>query len=172
MPNYVVTGAPCCGKTTIVNGLAERGYHVVPEAARDVICTEPELRITDPEEFQRKILRLAVKRYREAPENGIVVFDRGLYDQFVYFQLFGLPLDDRELLESVKGCNYRAVFVPERMAFQDDGIRYEDDKTAERIHNMLIGFYQNFGFAVFGVPLLPVRERTDYVEKVIASFSW
>ena len=35
---YILTGAPGAGKTSILHGLAERGHHVVPEAAAERVA--------------------------------------------------------------------------------------------------------------------------------------
>ena len=31
---YVITGAPCSGKTTLIEQLADKGYRTIPETAR------------------------------------------------------------------------------------------------------------------------------------------
>ena len=37
---HVITGAACSGKTTLIDLLAEKGFHVVPESARLYFETE------------------------------------------------------------------------------------------------------------------------------------
>ena len=34
---HVITGAPCCGKTTLIDQLADKGFQTVPETARQYI---------------------------------------------------------------------------------------------------------------------------------------
>ena len=34
---HVITGAPCCGKTTLIDQLANQGFQTVPEGARRYI---------------------------------------------------------------------------------------------------------------------------------------
>ena len=60
----VITGAPCCGKTTLVDQLAARGFQTIPETARLYIDREmakgrtlPELR-ADRDALQRGIVEL------------------------------------------------------------------------------------------------------------------
>ena len=67
---YVLTGAPCSGKTTLIELLQEKGYQTVPELARVYIdeqlangLTLEELR-QDELAFQKKFcnLKLILKR--------------------------------------------------------------------------------------------------------------
>jgi predicted ATPase len=37
---HVITGGTCCGKTTLIDLLAERGFQTVPETGRQVIERE------------------------------------------------------------------------------------------------------------------------------------
>ena len=64
---YVITGAPCSGKTTLIDNLADLGYNTVPEAGRKYIENElakgrslDEVR-QDPANFTRKIYALMIE---------------------------------------------------------------------------------------------------------------
>jgi predicted ATPase len=56
-----MTGAPGCGKTSILTALHDQGYAVVPEAATDVIAAEQARGIDEPwtrPEFADRIVEL------------------------------------------------------------------------------------------------------------------
>lgn len=48
MKNFILTGAPGSGKTTLINELEKLGYGVVREAATDLIIKEQKKGILEP----------------------------------------------------------------------------------------------------------------------------
>ncbi len=76
-----ITGGPSVGKSTLVNGLRECGYAVVPEQASVVIQKGKYLPWIDRDGFQKEVLRrqlLAESKYLETDE--VVFLDRGILD--------------------------------------------------------------------------------------------
>ena len=81
----VITGAPGSGKTTILNYIKARGYHVEPEAARVVIQKQlqhenPVLPWTDRVAFDRLMLPVLREAFERARPRQIIFYDRGLPD--------------------------------------------------------------------------------------------
>ncbi|MGH3405212.1 MAG: AAA family ATPase, partial [Streptosporangiaceae bacterium] len=73
-----MTGAPGCGKTSILTALRDQGYAVVPEAATDVIAAEQARGIDEPwtrPEFADRIVEL--QRTRQL----LAVGDPQIYDR-------------------------------------------------------------------------------------------
>jgi len=77
---YVITGAPCSGKSTLLNELALKGFHIVPEAARVVIdrhntkgISAQELR-KDEGEFQKQLTKIKLEIEEKTPKNRTVFF--------------------------------------------------------------------------------------------------
>jgi predicted ATPase len=63
---YVITGAPCSGKTSVIHELEKRGYHIVTETARAHIEKQLAKGLTlsqikeDELAFERHILHLKI----------------------------------------------------------------------------------------------------------------
>ena len=75
----VLTGGPCCGKTSLINEFEKRGYNVMHEKAREIIEESETINL---DYLHREIV---IRQGRE--ENGIeglVFLDRGLVDVVGY----------------------------------------------------------------------------------------
>jgi predicted ATPase len=163
----VITGAPCSGKTTIVNELARRGFRVVPEAARAYIEAEikrgrrlEEIK-SDPARFEGHIFRTKLAVETRLPARKRIFLDRALPDSIAYYRLEGL--DPAEPQRQSLRVRYRRVFLFERMAFRKDSVRSEDPETAEQIERLIEGAYTDLGYAIVRVPFMAVAERADFL---------
>jgi predicted ATPase len=163
----VITGAPCSGKTAVVNELARRGFAVVQEAARAFIDAElqkgrrlEEIK-ADPARFERDIFLAKLAVEARLPADERLFFDRALPDSIAYFRLEGL--DATEPQQQSRRIRYRRVFLFERIEFMRDSVRSEDADTAARIERLIEEAYTGLGYAMVRVPVVPVAERADFV---------
>ena len=92
----VITGAPCSGKTSVVNELERRGYKVVHETARAYIDQQlaagrrlDQIK-ADELAFENHILNAKLAIESSLPANETIFFDRGIPDSIAYFKLAGL----------------------------------------------------------------------------------
>jgi predicted ATPase len=167
-PWYVITGGPCTGKSTLIKELAQRGYRTVPEAARTYIETELAHGRTladirhDEAGFQRALLPLKVAAEQELSKEETVFFDRGMHDSIVYFAVAGVT-DEPLLKEALRYSSYRTAFVLDRLPYETDHVRTEDEALAERVHALLGVAYTEAGIEVVRVPVMPVGERASFV---------
>jgi len=162
----VITGAPCSGKTAVVDELARRGLPVVAEAARAHIDAEmkkgrslDEIK-SDPSRFERRILRIKLDIEARLPAQERLFFDRALPDSIAYYRLEGL--DPAEPLRHSRRVRYRRVFLFERIEFMKDSARTEDAETAAHIERLIEEAYTDLGYAIVRVPVMPVAERADF----------
>ena len=87
---YVITGGPGVGKTSIILYLKEKGYHVVGEAATDVIRYWLDHGVAKPwdqdhkSDFNDEILDLQEQRQNATPDTEFVFLDRSMIDTFTY----------------------------------------------------------------------------------------
>jgi predicted ATPase len=159
----VITGAPCSGKTTVVESLAEMGYQTMPEVARRYLETEIAKGRTlaqiksDELLFERHILE--EKRQIEAglPLGERIFFDRGIPDSIAYYRQAGLDISDPVRLS--RRSRYHRVFLLERLPFKDDPIRVEDDDKARALHHYILESYAMLGYEPIHIPVLPLPER-------------
>jgi predicted ATPase len=164
---YVITGAPSSGKTTIINSLAKMGYHTIPEVARTVIDEEmkkgkkiEEIRKNEIE-FQRKVLEIKIKIEKELSRDKIVFFDRGIPDSIAYLQICGL--NPEEVLKFCIEKNYRKIFILEKLQFEKDYARVEDDETVDKLQVLLRKAYLDLEYEIIDVPIMPIGKRLKII---------
>jgi predicted ATPase len=163
----VITGAPCSGKTAVIQMLEQRGYKVVHEVARAYIDNEltrgktlPEIK-ADEWAFEHHILMEKVRIESRLNKDEIIFFDRGVPDSIAYYKLN--RLDDTEPFQKSGEVRYQNVFLFERLRFLTDPVRSEDEKTALRLNRLIEESYQSLGYDIIYVPLLSIEERTALV---------
>lgn len=164
----VITGAPSSGKTSVINDLKARGYHVQDEVAREYIeaCIARGLSVQDIRadggcELQQQILRLKTEREAVLSPKDTVFLDRGIPDSMAYFRLAGLDIAAAKA--AAAKFRYDAVFLFDRLPIVDDGVRVEDEAMANDIDKMLMQDYRSLGYDPVRVPVMPVEKRTDFI---------
>lgn len=164
---HVITGAPCAGKTAVIDTLAQRGYRVAPEAARAYIDlnlsrgrTLAEMK-ADPLAFERHILKTKIKTEAALPQDDLIFLDRAIPDSIAYYQMEGL--DPTEAIPASRKFRYKTVFLMERLRFESDRVRSESDNTAACLEGLLTETYTRLGYQPIRVPVLSIAQRTDFI---------
>lgn len=174
---FVITGGPSTGKTTLLAELTKHGLTTVPEAARLVIDeglaaghTLEQLR-ADEEAFQNKVFNRKIKIEQKLSEaaNDIVVFlDRGLHDTIAYFKAYNYQIND-VITKACKAHSYQKVFLLNQLdTFEEDYARTESAEFVAKLHDLLREAYESSGLEVIEVPVMPPKERADFVLQHIA----
>ena len=164
---YVITGAPCSGKTAVINRLEQKGYAVVHEVARAYIDAELAKGKTledikaDERAFERHILMAKVKLEARLKRKDIIFFDRAVPDSIAYYNLCGL--DPTEPRQKSLAIRYRKIFLLERLAFLTDPVRSEDETTADLLGHLIEESYQSLGYDLIHVPVGSVEDRTQFI---------
>jgi predicted ATPase len=57
------------------------------------------------------------------------------------------------------------VFILDRLPFQPDGIRYEDEEIAEFLHQWILKDYIALGYEVVKVPITSTEKRLAFILK-------
>ena len=165
---YIITGAPCSGKTTVIQCLASLGYVTLPEVSRNLIDTEMrkgrtamEIRANDAK-FQKRVFRAKVDAERKILPEQIIFIDGGAIPSSVaYYQVAGL--DPTLVIEESKKTKYRKIFFFEQLPFEKDYARVEDEKTASDLNKLLYNTYLELGYNIVRVPLISVEERVKFI---------
>jgi predicted ATPase len=164
---YVITGAPCSGKTTSIRDLEKRGYQVVHEVARDFIENEIKKGQSlskikaDELAFERHILYRKAQIEDSLAKHSIIFFDRAVPDSIAYFKLGGLNSD--EPLKMSKKVRYKKIFLFERLGFTKDDARSESDAQAAALESLIIKSYHMLNYSIVHVPLLSIKQRTEFI---------
>jgi predicted ATPase len=168
---YVITGAPCSGKTAVISALEQRGYPVVHEVARAYIDKELKngksiAKIkSDVLLFERHILYKKIEIEKSLSKDATVFLDRGVPDSIGYYILEGLSPD--EPIKKSKQTRYKKIFLFERLEFEKDDVRSENDKIAAKLNRILKESYQMLGYEITNVPLLSIDDRVDFILKCL-----
>lgn len=172
---FVITGGPCSGKTTLIEGLQRAGFHTEEESARMYIEDEmakgktlEEVR-ADEEAFQQKVYQYKIDREEILPPKEIIFFDRGVPDTFAYYWHYDIPISE-EMEVRMTSSAYRKVFLLEQVGYEKDQARAEDEAEAKKLHKLTKEAYERTLNEVVVVPLLASKEeRLLFVLKTLES---
>lgn len=167
-PWYVITGGPSSGKTTTIELLRERGFHVTHEQASDIIAEELargrtllEVR-ADGDWFQREILKRQLEDEATLLPTETVFLDRGVPDGLGYERYLKLT-PNPELLKASQHARYRKVFLLENLPVKVDWNRHEDAQVQQAIHDSIRATYLELGFELIDVPAFSPNERVTFI---------
>lgn len=163
---HVITGAVCCGKTTLIDLLAEEGFQTVPEVSRQYIETEVARGRTLGEIFGNVADERAITDLQRRTEHGlratdVAFLDRALPDFLWFWRLFGM--NPNELLAECFHHLYASVFILDQLPLELDGARIEDDAYTILLDEALVRDYSALGYRVVRVPVLSPQERLEFV---------
>lgn len=168
----VFTGAPCSGKTTVLNALKALGYKCIPEAARMYIETElakgrslTEIR-ADEMAFQKKIIQVKNEVESKLPPQEIVLLDRAMPDSIAYLRL--AKLDTTEIMALSKNFRYRHIFIFDPLPLQQDHVRNESEETNLLLDKQHELDYRELGYKPIRVPVMSVQQRVDLILSSVA----
>ena len=164
---HVVTGAPSCGKTTLIDLLEDRGFSTVPEGARQHMEREIAAGRTieeihgDGAALQRHVASLQLSTERGLRAADVLFLDGAVPGSLAWYRVFGL--DPNDLLPDCFHHRYAAVFVLDRLPLQPNGLRFEDDIHAAFLDEWIARDYSSAGYDVVRVPVLTPEERLTFV---------
>lgn len=165
----VITGGPGTGKTTILEALRHKGYPTHQEISRSVIKEELRrgselLPWRDLPGFSDRVFEGQTAQYRQAVEDQVNFYDRGIIDVIAYLKKEKLPHD--ALSELVGHYPYfPKVFLtpPWPEIYQKDSERREEPESLHAIHHSLQKTYTEFGYEVFEVPTGSAHQRVEFI---------
>lgn len=164
----VITGGPSVGKTTIVNGLADRGYRVIQEMATQIIREGQILPWVDRQKFQAEVLKRQLSAEAAILDfDKVVVLDRGLFDGEAYYVHDNLPVP--AVFSNLDASQYDVAFLVEPLGFfEANEIRQNENlEFTYAISKILEGCYASRKVKVIRVPFMSPTDRIDFVQTQI-----
>ena len=164
---HVITGAPCCSKTTLIDHLAVKGFRTVPETAHLHIEREMALGRKSNEilknrvDLQGILVEMQLGIEQELQANEVTFLDRALPDSLAFHRYVGLS--PNEILSECFHHRYASVFILDPLPFQEDGIRDDDSAVVSYLDEWLTRDYSTLGYCVVKVPMLVPQERLAFV---------
>ena len=164
---HVITGAPSCGKTTLIDLLADQGFKTVPEVARALMEEEIgrgrtiEQIHSNGTALQRQIVDLQLRMEAGLEAAQVTFLDGGLPSSLAWFRAF--ELDPNQILLECFHNRYASVFILDRLPTQLDGLRFEDDTLPALLEAWQPRDYRALGYRVVRVPVLSPEARQAFV---------
>lgn len=163
----VITGAPCSGKTSVIFGLEQMGYRVVHEVARAYIDEQLQKGSSihqiksDILWFESHILSQKITIEQALPDDEVIFLDRAVPDSIAYYLLEGI--NPKDPVHNSTSIQYKNIFLFERLKFEKDDVRSEDDELADRLDHLLQKSYNILGYEIIHVPVMPVKDRIEFI---------
>jgi len=161
---YVLTGGPSAGKTTLIEALEAKGFHIEHESARIVIDdgvaagqTVEEIR-EDEGAFQDVVYDHKLKREKRLDPDELIFFDRGMADTYAYNKLCGAPITE-DMQQAMDTAEYEKVFLLEPFKFEEDYARVESIEEQDKLFHLLKEGYERSGVPIEIVPAFPTKEE-------------
>ena len=167
---YVITGGPGFGKTTALNLLAEKGFQVGSEAARELLNKNfTEVLTTErrkfPSDFERNVANERINFLQSIAQNTMAFADRGLPDQIAYS--WYKRKEPSAFIEQAASMHKYAPFVfvtpPWKDIFIRDEIRKETFSEATEIHGLILESYLKLGYKIVDLPLVNPELRIKFI---------
>jgi len=170
---FVFAGGPGAGKTTVIDALAERGYHCLPDVARAIIKARlhgGRSARPAPVDFAKAIFDCDVANYRSAPVDRTCLFDRGVVDALGMLRGCGaMTQDDVDL--NLRRYPYNPtvfVFPPWQAIYHTDSERDQSFEASVRVFESVKTWYTRCGYRLQEVPPSPLEQRVAFVERAVA----
>lgn len=144
------------------------GYQTTIELARHYIDLQrmngrsvDEIR-SNQRQFQHKVLNLQIDLERRLVPHELVFLDRGLPDELAYYKYFNLPPDEK-LVEYLEHARYKKIYIMDLLPLCADYARTEDVDAQKALHQLIIDTYNQRSEPVVMVPVLPPKERVQFI---------
>jgi predicted ATPase len=169
---HVITGAPSCGKTSLINLLADKGFQTAPEGARLYLEREmargrtlEEIR-SNKVDLQRRLKDMQLEVERGLQANDFIFLDRAIPDNLAWYRAFGL--NPNEFLRECLHYRYASVILLDRLPLQYNGLRFKDAALQSFFDEWHTRDYSALGYSITRVPVMPPEERLAFVLRVLS----
>lgn len=174
----MITGGPATGKTSVITGLQQNGYHCFHEIIRDLTAKEKESgglgsldtnpinSVSNPLQFNRKLLQGRTDQFLESQSlsEKLIFFDRGIPDVIAYMRYYNQEILP-DFFETMEQHKYNKVFLLPmwKEIFATDEERFENFDAALEIEDCLRQIYLDGGYEIIDVPFDTVANRIRFI---------
>ncbi len=166
----ILTGAPCTGKTSLINELLANGYNCTEEFSRKIIKKEMSKKSNalpwkDLLSFSQKLVKYREKTFLENKNNELCFFDRSIIDIIAYLKIENIDIPRNILEMTNKYRYYKTVFFAPvwKEIFKKDKERKENLKQAIIIEKYLLGEYKKANYKIVFLPKISIKERINFI---------
>lgn len=166
---YIITGPPCSGKSTLLNALSDQGFITLPEIARQIITSEEKAGTnrfpwSELEAFSELVFQEFVKRKQDY-KSPFVFTDRGIPDTIAYMRFDKVEIPTRYTKTLLEYPYDKKVFFTPFWddIYTTDKERKEAPKHAKAIGNTIKETYEMLGFDLIVLPKTDVNSRINLI---------
>ena len=168
---HVITGGPGAGKSSLLESLALKGYHFIPETARQIIKERIASGLSprpDPATFAQSIFDKDLANFISNSDlASTIFFDRSMLDSA--WQIFNADKPAYNHIENVL-LQYRYsknVFIapPWKEIYINDSERDHTFEESIEIYQALKEWYTQHQYEIVVLPKSTIEERVTFILK-------
>jgi len=172
---YVISGGPGAGKTSLLENLAAKGYHYIPEAAREIIRERLSQGLPPrpgPKIFAKQIFDQDWKNFiSNSDSSSVVFFDRSFMDSAC--MLFDSDPDSHDMISnfllSHRYNNKVFITPPWKEIYRNDAERDQSFEQSIEVYERLDKWYKQHGYDIVVLPKDTLENRVRFILDEIAS---
>ena len=160
----VITGGPCSGKTSIIEGLKTMGIRCFDEVSRDIIQSMNITTSYKKINFEEAIFERRKHDFFHA-KDGINFYDRSMLDNLAYLKFNGHDTPMHLKIDCKNHRYYKKVFIspPWKEIYTKDKERIENFEESVKIYKILKDIYKKNDYYLIEIPHLSVRDRINFI---------
>lgn len=165
----VITGAPCSGKTALINSLKLEGFNINPDQTRKYIeenlkngVDKINLR-SDKIYFLTETLKKKIINALELPLDKLIFHDYGIPEHLAYAKLFDVDMNDF-FINAANIIKYKNVFILEPLdIFIMDDVRTESKEEQLLLDKYISEIYSDLGYNFIRIPCGSLEFRKQQI---------
>jgi predicted ATPase len=167
MVNYIISGGPCTGKSSVVEALGKLGYNVVNEVSRTVANSDERFAGKSVKEINHDLFQGAIFEFQKKVfgglGDGVFFFDCGVGDSLAYRKFRGVSIG-QDILDFAKEVRHDKIFILDVLDhYEQDELRKETREDQKIVHGFIIEAYRKLGHDIIFVPAMSVKDRVRFI---------
>jgi predicted ATPase len=168
----VLSGCSGGGKSMLLEELARRGYHVFPEAGREIVKEQlaqggTALPWSNEAKFVELLLERSLAKFHAAP-SGLSFYDRSFIEPLRWYRQIGVPLPSHlTVVNELRYANDVFLAPPWPEIHTLDTERRHGFDAAVEEYEALSKLIPDLGYRVHILPKVSVTARVDFVERAL-----
>jgi len=166
---YILTGGPGGGKTSLLEFLAAKGYHYIPETARQIIKDRLSKNLSprpEPNIFAQEIFRRDWENFISNSNNSsLLFFDRSFLDSACMIFDTDINFYNQIKRDKLRHRYNNSVFItpPWKEIYQNDDERDQSFEDAIKVYDRIEQWYRSRGYDVIVLPKDTIENRADFL---------
>lgn len=171
----VISGCSGGGKSTLIEALQSRGFHVIPEMGRELVkealaSNSEALPWKNTHLFCERLIEASVLAYEKAQQlvltsGAFIFFDRSFLEGISYLHHLGVKEASKyeDLIQKYRFASQVFMTPPWQEIYRQDEERQHGYAEAVAEYTRLTTFYPQCGYELVMVPKVTVDERVNFI---------